>query len=439
MTKGSGNLSSLVASGEARVQARSHENAATNALRQKALDAFLNYGFKLRGREDWKYSDVKLFDDGRFVPLIAQDNQSSQNQAGEIDFPDFPDVGQYSLVFINGVFSAQHSKIDELPEGVKLGPMAGATSIELGKLASFEESPFVALNTAFWNDGLLLELAPEVTLDQPINLHFLTDKNAAGKFVTARNLIHAGRGSKATIIEHFSGQVGDEYLHAPVTEVFCAAESDIIHLKIINEEAGALHLGSTHVRQAEGSRYASREFAMSGTLVRRELHLDLEGSSAQCDLTALSMAGGNESRDMRTRVAHLVSGCETHELYKGLFDDHAKGIFDGKILVARDAQQTNAHQSNRNLLLSDDAVSNSIPRLEIYADDVKCSHGSTTGQLDDNQVFFLRSRGFDALTARVMLAKAFANEILEGVSDTGLRTQLDAGITARLAHSLKGK
>ncbi len=436
MTKGSGNLSALMASGEARVQARSNESAATNALRQKALDAFLGFGFKLRGREDWKYSDVKLFDDGRFVPSIAQDHQSSQIQAAEIDFPK---AGPYNLVFINGVFSAQHSNIDQLPEGVKLCPMAGATFTGMGELASFEESPFVALNTAFWNDGLLLELPADVTLEQPINLYFLTDKNVAGKLVTARNLIHAGRGSKATIIEHFHGQVGHEYLHAPVSEVFCAPNSGITHLKIINEEAGALHLGSTHVRQSAGSRYTSREFAMSGTLVRRELHLDLMGSDAQCDLTALSMAGGKESRDMRTRVAHMVSGCETHELYKGLFDDQSKGIFDGKILVARDAQQTNAHQSNRNLLLSDDAVSNSIPRLEIYADDVKCSHGSTTGQLDENQVFFLRSRGFDPLTARVMLAKAFANEILEGVSDPDLRTELDAGITARLARSLKGK
>ncbi len=431
MAQGSGSLSALVASGEARVAARSHEDAATNALRQQALDAFLGQGFNLRRREDWKYSDVKLFDDGRFVPMIGREIQSA-----DINLPEF---AGYRLVFINGVFSAQHSLFDELPEGVKLCPMAGANSTGLGDLASFEKSPFVALNTAFWNDGLLLELPAEVTLEQPIHLHFLTDRNAAGKFVAARNLIRAGRASKATIIEHFSGNVGDEFLHAPVTEIFCAAESDITHLKIIDEAGGALHLGSTHVRQAEGSRYASREFTMEPSMVRRELHLDLVGSGARCDLTALSMAGGDQRRDMRTRVGHLVPGCETHELYKGLFDDHSKGVFDGKIFVARDAQQTNAHQSNRNLLLSDDAVSYSIPRLEIYADDVKCSHGSTTGQLDDDQVFFLRSRGFGSVTARVMLAKAFANEILEGVGDADLRTQLDAGITARLSRSLKGK
>ena len=436
MIPGNGNLSSMVASGEAKVQTRAHDSESINALRQKALDAFLATGFNLRGREDWKYSDIKLFADGRFVPAIVQDLKGATSANADLNFPD---TQAHRLVFVNGVYDSQHSRIQDLPACVKLSPLSGVDVSGLGDLASFDKSPFAALNTAFWNDGLMLELPAGTILEQPVNLHFLTDSHAAGKLVTARNYIRAGQGSNATIIEHFSGQVGQEYLNAPVTEVFCAADSNITHLKIVNEETCALHFGSTHVTQAENSLYASREFAMSGALIRRELHLDLAGKGAKCDLKALSMAGGKASRDMRTRVAHLVSGCETDELYKGLYDGQSKGIFDGKIIVARDAQQTNANQSNRNLLLSDDAVSNSMPRLEIYADDVKCTHGSTTGQLDENQVFFLRSRGFDALTARVMLAKAFANEILEDINDTELRSELDAGIAARLALSLKEK
>ncbi len=422
---------SLVALAAAQHVGSQDDIPAVTALRQRGLDHFLASGFDLRGREEWKYSDTSVFSHGRFVPLEGGVKTRSSIT--------LPETDGLRLTFINGVFSAENSWLASLPSGVVLRPLAGATVAGLGDLAATENAPLVALNSVFWTDGLLLELAEGICLDQPVHLHFITDSSAAGKLMTPRNLIRAGRGSKATIIEHFDSEAEDELLHAPVTEVFCEADSTIIHLKIISEASAALHLGSTHVHQSEGSNYTSREFAMSGAQVRRELHLGLAGQGASCNLTALSMAGGQERRDMRTRVDHLVSGCETFELYKGLFDDNSRGVFDGQILVARDAQQTNAHQTNRNLLLSDDAVSNSIPRLEIYADDVKCSHGSTTGQLDEEQIFFLRSRGFDAASARVMLAKAFANEILEGVDEADLRTRLDSEITARLAQSQGGK
>ncbi len=435
MIKGNESLSSMMASADAEIQVRVNETPLVNSLRQTALDSFLANGFNLRGREDWKYSDLKLFADGRFVPLISDNVPENTELPATVKFPENKGV---RLVFINGVFSSAHSILDSLPEGVKLQPMARATVTGMGDLAPYDQSPFAALNTAFWNDGMALELSDGVHLQNPVHLHFLTNEMAAGKLITARNFIRAGKGSQATIIEHFYGEVGGEYLHAPVTEVHCASNSNITHLKIMSEDHQALHLGSTHVNQEADSRYTSGEFAMSGTMIRRELHLKLAGTGSKCELKALSMAGDTESRDMRTRVEHLVSGCETNELYKGLYDGCSKGIFDGKILVARDAQQTNANQSNRNLLLSDDAISYSMPRLEIYADDVKCTHGSTTGQLDDSMVFFLRSRGFDSLTARIMLAKAFANEILEVVDDGSLRSDLDASITDRLSRSLKG-
>jgi len=421
---------SLVAQAAAQYVTGRNESPDVAALRQRGLDHFLASGFDLRGREEWKYSDVSLFSHGRFVPLGV-----SKIAASTISLPETDGL---RLTFINGVFSAENSWLGNLPAGVVLRPLAGASVAGLGDLASTETAPLVALNSVFWTDGLLLELADGVSLEQPVHLHFITDGKAAGKMVTPRNLIRAGRGSKATIIEYFDNEAEGELLNAPVTEVFCEADSDIVHLKIISEGPAALHLGSTHVHQGEGSKYTSREFAMSGAMVRRELHLGLDGKGASCNLTALSMAGGEERRDMRTRVDHLVSGCETFELYKGLFDDSSKGVFDGQILVARDAQQTNAHQTNRNLLLSDDAVSNSIPRLGIYADDAKCSHGSTTGQLDEEQIFFLRSRGFDAGSARVMLAKAFANEIIEGVDQADLRTRLDSEISTRLGQNQGG-
>lgn len=421
----------LVAQAAAKYVAEREDNSAVAALRQQGLDHFMATGLDLRGREEWKYCDTSMFSHGRFEPL-AEDLEANTSIS-------LPETDGLRLAFINGVFSAKNSWLSDVPAGVMLRPLAGAEPSFMGKLASTEKAPFVALNTVFWSDGLLLDLPAGTCLKEPVHLYFITDEKAAGKIVAPRNIIRAGRGSKATIIEHFETTADDEILNAPVTEIFCAPDSEIVHLKIISEGSGSQHLGSTHVQQDEGSNYTSREFAMSGALVRRELHLDLAGKGAFCNLTALSMAGGEERRDMRTRVGHLVSGCETFELYKGLFDDSSRGVFDGQILVARDAQQTNAHQTNRNLLLSDDAQSNSIPRLEIYADDVKCSHGSTTGQLDEEQIFFLRSRGFDEQSARVLLAKAFANEVLEGVDVPELRAQLDSEITARLALNQEGK
>jgi Fe-S cluster assembly protein SufD len=382
--------------------------------------------FHLRGREDWKYSDLKLFSPGRFVPY--------ESDGAEATSSEIPAGSGVRLVFINGVFSPENSHFAELPEGLSILPLAGSRSIP-GQADNF----LAELNTVCAKGGLIFEIDEEAVLEEPLHMHFLTDSGASGKLLSTRNLIRAGRGSKATIVEHFNESDGGEFLNVPVTEVFCGADSDIRHLKVVREGNAALHLGSTHVHQDGGSRYTSREFALGGRMVRRELHLKMTGENSSCDVTALSMAGGEDRRDMRTRIDHLAAKCETHELYKGLFDDQSRGVFDGKVLVAKDAQQTNAHQTNRNLLLGDDAISYSIPRLEIYADDVKCSHGSTTGQLDDDQVFFLRSRGFDSGTARVMLAKAFAGEILEGLQETELREELEVQITARLGRGLPGE
>jgi Fe-S cluster assembly protein SufD len=278
-----------------------------------------------------------------------------------------------------------------------------------------------------------------VIFDRPVELFYLTDSQATGTMVSARNQVRAGQGSSLTVVEHFTGPATRAVMNTPFTEVFCAEDSIVRHLKIIRESADHLHFGSTHVRQMARSSYTSREFALGGQSIRRELHLDLDGEGASCDLTALYMGSGKQRLDMRTRVNHNVPGCQTNELYKGLLDGEARAVFDGLIKVARDAQQTAAFQTNRNLVLSDDTIAYSIPRLEIYADDVKCSHGSTTGQLDDEQLFFLRTRGFDPVTARIMLANAFASEVIEGVLNADLRQSLSREIADRLGHSSVGR
>jgi len=301
----------------------------------------------------------------------------------------------------------------------------------VGTIADDEVSSFTALNTIFWRDGLRLELADGVVLEQPVELHFVNDLGGEAGLVPVRNLIRMGAGSAATIIERYELGTAAVVEH-PVTEVICGPQAVVRHVKLIGGDAVGEHLGSTHVIQHADSRYHSWEIVTGGQMARRELFLDLTEPGAACDLNALYMGAGEQRFDLRTRVNHDAAECETRELYKGILGGCARGVFDGLIKVARDSQQTSAHQTNRNLLLSDDAVVNSIPRLEIYADDVKCSHGSTTGQLDEDQMFYLRTRGFSPQEARTYLAWAFASEVIESLPVPELREELSAIVTRTL-------
>lgn len=386
-------------------------------------------GFNLKGREDWKYSDSKALTETKFAPISGAKEQNLDVAAY------LSQADTHKLVFLNGVYQSQLSQVSELPAGVELGSLAGLNNPKMDTAAH----PVSALSQTHYQDGLRLEVAPGVKLERPVELFFLTDGQANETLVAVRNLIKAGAGSSLTVVEHFGGPSAGKVLNTPLTEILCEENATVRHLKVIREAEDNLHFGSTHVRQLAKSHFTSREFALGGASIRRELHVELDGEGAHCDLTALYMASGQQRMDMRTRVNHNVPGCTTNELYKGLLDGQAKTVFDGLIKVAKDAQQTLAFQTNRTLVLSDDTVSYSIPRLEIYADDVKCSHGSTTGQLDDDQLFFLRTRGFDRLTARIMLANAFASEILEGVRNLDLRQSLSKEIATRLGESSVGR
>lgn len=411
------------------VPERNGESDAVQALRRSARDFFAGAGFEVRGQEEWKYVDLKAVVAGGFRVI---DEAAAESPAATA----LPGAGgAWRLVFLNGRYRHELSRAAGLPAGVVLRPLAEAADRPgLGDLARLQGAPFTALNTAAWRDGVFLDLPAGTILEHPVELHFLTDESAADRLVAPRNLIRAGRGAGATIIEFFGGVSGSAVLNTPVTEIICDNQSELKHWKVIREGDQGLHYGSTHVRQAAGSSYTSREFSFGGANVRRELHVNLAGEEAACDVTSLAMAGDRQRMDMRTRIDHRAVGCTTTELYKGIYDGHARGVFDGLIHVFPDAQQTAAHQTNRNLLLSDDAMAASIPRLEIYADDVKCSHGSTTGQLDEEQIFFLRSRGFDPAAARTMLTQAFAGEIVDGVDSPELRRVLNEEIARKLAR-----
>jgi len=405
---------------------RADEPAAVQQLRERAWAALQAGGFDVRGREEWKYADLNAVLNGEY-----RVGEAAEPAAGHEIASVHEDA--YRLVFINGRWKPGMGSIAGLPDGLVLRSLTEETDgSELGRISEHVDAPLTALNGAAWTDGVQLVVPAGVRLERPIELHFRVDAGANERLVAARHWIRLEEGAEATVIEFHDGVEGTTALVAPVTEIDCAADAVLRHWKIMREAGATRHYGSTHVRQAAGSRYESREFAFGGANVRREVHVDLAGEGAHCDVNSLVMAAGSERMDNRTRIAHRVPNCTTDELYKGIYAGRARGIFDGLIHVHRDAQQTAAFQTNRNLLLSDDAQVSSIPRLEIYADDVKCSHGSTTGQLDEQQVFFLRSRGFAADQARVMLAQAFGAEVVAGVDSPVLRGILNDEIAARL-------
>ncbi len=374
----------------------------------------------IRGREEWKYGDASPLTDGGFTPV-----RDHARPVGELPLlPGCTDT--HRLVLWNGHFLPDASWNPGDPSsGVVLAPLAAARATpEFASLATAEAGPIAALNAEHLQDALHIDLAEGAILDRPLELVFVTDNQTAGKLVAPRVLITAAGGSSAVVIERHLSLGDGRVLNVPVTEIFCAPGAQLTHLKWLGEGPAAMHYGGTFVRQDTGSSYTSGEFLLGGERTRRELHVHLAGEGAACTLSGLSMTDGLRHSDVRTRVHHEAPGCTTDELYKGIFAGDGQGVFDGLIRVAPGAQQTQAFQTNRNLLLSDDAVSYSIPRLEIYADDVKCSHGSTTGQLSAEQMFYLRSRGFDAAQARRLLSYAFASEVVDRIGHSDLKEEI---------------
>ncbi|MCB1184359.1 Fe-S cluster assembly protein SufD [bacterium] len=398
------------------------------ARREDALDRLVRDGLDVRGREDWVHGDPGALAGGEALPR--------HGAVASLQAAVLPSLAEsHLLVFVDGVFAPDVSRLGDLPDGVVLRSLAAVDETDaLGAVLGDDTTGFAALNDVFWRDGLLLDVPAGVTVGRPVELVFVHGPDSGAGVVPVRNVVRVGDRAVVTLVERFApGRAG--IAEQPLTEIVCGAGARVDHVKLVVGEAAGEHAGATHVRQDADSAYRSWEFATGGARVRRELALELAGSGAACVLNALYMGDDDQRFDMRTRVHHAAPGCRTEELYKGILDGRSRGVFDGQILVARDSQQTDAHQTNRNLLLSDDAVMNSIPRLEIYADDVKCSHGSTTGQIEENELFYLQARGFSLEEARTWLAWAFASEVIDAVPVPALREEL-AAIVTRSLHAV---
>jgi Fe-S cluster assembly protein SufD len=408
-------------------------------IRKAAIARFAADGFPSTKNEDWRFTRIRpiLQHDFRLLEKPSS-NGLSVAQLGEMSFPD---AGCVRLVFLNGHFVGGLSSMNDLPQGLHVATLREAIDTDratvqrhLAEHDGTSQSPFVALNTGYLLDGAFVHIAKNALIDKPIHLVFVSAASSNGGVMShPRNLIVADEGSSATVIESYVGPPGAVYFTNAVTEASIGDNADIEHYRVQKESQSAFHMASLSARLGRDSRFDTDYVSMGGGLVRNDVITVLDGEGIDCRLDGLYVATGHQHVDNHTNIEHTKPHCESHEMYKGILGGRAKGVFNGKIHVHPDAQKTDAKQSNGCMLLSDDAQINTNPQLEIYADDVKCTHGATVGQIDENAVFYLRSRGIAASDARHMLVHAFANEVLERIKVEPLRERLAADLFAWLA------
>jgi Fe-S cluster assembly protein SufD len=346
---------------------------------------------------------------------------------------------------VNGRLAPELSRTANLPEGVHVGSLAAAVTEQsdvvqryFGQLADFGTRAFTALNTALASDGAYVYIPDGVILEQPLHVLFVTTGSpTSGPIMSsARALIVAGDRSQSRIVETYVGPRETTYFTNAVTEMFAGENAVVDHYKVQQESFAAFHIASMHIHAARSAVVSSHSFSLGGKLVRNDVSALLDGEGAECTLNGLYLADGDRLIDNHTAIDHAKAHCPSHEIYKGILGGQARAVFNGKIIVRQDAQKTDAKQTNRALLLSDNAAINTKPQLEIFADDVKCTHGAAIGQLDEDAIFYLRARGLTYFEARDMLIHAFAGDILDRVKVEPLRVALEGELYAQLAKDL---
>jgi len=409
--------------------------AAFHALRRKAFERFADRGFPTLREEDWKYTNLAPLAKTPFRPadVFTLDGAARKAALGEL-----PGEGT-RLVFVNGRLEASLSSPLFLNGKLAVGSLAEAflarpevIEAHLGRHARYEELSLVALNTSFVRDGAFIHLAEGTVLDAPIHLLFVSTAAGAPTVSHPRNLFVAGRGSQATIVESYWAPDGGVYFSNAVTEVVLEEGAVVDHYRVQRESEAAFHTGCVAVHQDRDAAYASNVVSLGGGLARNDLGILLDGEGASATLNGFYMVGGAQHVDNHTVVDHARPHCSSNEVYKGVLDGRATGVFDGEIIVREEAQKTDAHQLNKNLVLSEEALINTKPRLRINANDVKCTHGATVGMLDEDSLFYLRSRGFPREEARNILTYAFAADVIEPMRDARLRTAIERLVLARL-------
>jgi len=398
--------------------------------RDLAIEAFSNQGIPNRKSEEYKYVNMELALKGDFV--FAGSKKVSAEQVASVSFLKDALV----VVIENGIFNTTLSKIDSLPKGLEIKNISESTSNEVfqkhySKYADINSDTFIALNTALASGGVFIHVNKGAVIETPIHIIHIASVSE-NTILNSRNLMVVEENAQVKIVESYV--VVDSSAKAfnnALTEIVIEASAIVDHYKIQDEKDNGNLISTTQAVQKKQSVFSTHTFTLSGALVRNNLNMVLDGEYIESHLNGLYLTNGNQVVDNHTLVDHQKPNCNSNELYKGIIEDKSSATFNGKIYVRKDAQKTNAFQSNKNILLSDDGTINTKPQLEIYADDVKCSHGTSTGKLDEDKIFYLRARGLSEASAKKLLMHAFASEVVDTIKIDALREYVEAKIAKR--------
>ncbi len=411
--------------------------------KRAAAEVFAGAGFPDPRHEEWKYTNVRPIARKVFQPAGEAGTRVAppdllEWSLGELDLID--------LVFVNGRFAPELSSVGDLPGDVQVRELGEALremperlENRLGEIATFEHSSFAAFNTAFVEQGAFIDVPAETKVDKPVRLLFVSTAEPEPVVCHPRVFVSAGMGAMVEVIEQYVGQPEAANFTNAVTEIDVADNARVEHYRIQRESHRGYHVAGVHVNQGRGSQFASHNINLGGRLARADINTRLGAEDAHAFLNGLFMPTGRQHMDTHTRIHHAAPHTTSEEVYRGVLSGHGRGVFKGRVLVAQDAQKIEAHQSNDNLLLSRDAEVDTKPELEIYADDVVCSHGATVGQLDEDALYYLQTRAINPELAQDLLTFAFADEVVARIPLKPVREQLEQGIVGRLPDNEKLK
>lgn len=402
-------------------------------IRKKALKNFGTLSLPTLKDEEWRYTNIS--------PLLRYNFTSAD---GKVSIPDkiinhfkFDNLKSSLIIFVNGNFSEEYSQLLSLPEGVVISSISDAiknypdlVKKHFAKYADYSSQIFTALSTAFTKDGAFVYVPDNKIVEDPIHIIFLTSSD--DKIITQpRNLFIAGKNSQVSIIEHYAGTDESIYFTNTVTEIVAGENAILDHIKLQEESKKAFHVARMEVDQERSSNFSSHSVSTGGTITRNDFNSRFNNEGGECTLNGLFILEDGQLFDVHTLIDHANPYCNSHEHYKGILEDNSRGVFNGKVIVRPDAQKTNAFQENNNILLSNNALVNTKPQLEIFADDVKCSHGATIGQLDEEARFYLKSRGIGNEAATSILIHAFASDVITSIKLDAIRNYLKEILNTR--------
>lgn len=404
-------------------------------LREQAKAIYLRQGLPAKKQEDWKYTSLWALSQQQFSHSPQPISLSAEAVAEKALLAD-----AYRIVIVDGVFSAELSQLANIETGLTVAPLSDAIEQAqpyLAKQADLAKPGLNALNTMLLNEGVFIHVAADAKIDKPVELLVINSGETDNLAVHLRNVVVLDQGSEASFVEHYVGADNATALTDVVTEVKLAENAELHHYKLQQESKQTFHIATLAATQEASSQWHTHNMSLGAALARNDVQSRLLGEQSHVTMNGLYLVDGKQHVDNHTRIDHAVPNTTSEELYKGVLSDNSRAVFNGKVIVHKDAQKTDANQANHNLLLSRGCEIDTKPEMEIYADDVKCGHGSTVGQIDEDQLFFLRARGLNETSARSLLTFAFAAEVLERLPSASIREAMSAVLEQRLPRGVE--